>query len=434
VSTESAVAFAMLAALLVWPAYNVVLALVVAVPRPPRSWTIDAHDRYRLVYWIIIPALNEERVVARTVANALALDSAITPVRVLVVDDGSTDATPDVLAAIDDPRLQVLTRTRPQARQGKGEALNAAYRLVRAQAEADGSTAASIIGVIDGDGRGEPGMLRVVSAYFSDRTVGAVQCRVRIHNRSNVLALLQDLEFGCVVDGCQKLRDLLGTVGLGGNGQFVRLTTLTRFGDSPWSGCLVEDLDLGLRIHIKGQRIRYAQAATISQQGLTDVKRLVRQRTRWTQGNLQCARHLRALVLSRFVATIALPEFFQYLVTPWLVGPSSVALIALVVLALPTLGVDVAVEPWAFLLWLAAFYGPGLLWGLAHGLRYRGERLWRSLLAGLLYPAYLTLGVVAAWRALFRFTTNRNAWAKTERVLEGPLEEVEESPCTARSL
>ncbi|MGH2968452.1 MAG: hypothetical protein ACRDK0_05240 [Solirubrobacteraceae bacterium] len=38
-------------------------------------------------------------------------------------------------------------------------------------------------------------------------------------------------------------RDPLGSVGLGGNGQFVRLSALQDMGDSPWSRCLTEDLD-----------------------------------------------------------------------------------------------------------------------------------------------------------------------------------------------
>ena len=45
-----------------------------------------------------------------------------------MVDDGSDDGTPDVLAAIDHAGLTVLRRDFPNARKGKGEALNAAFR------------------------------------------------------------------------------------------------------------------------------------------------------------------------------------------------------------------------------------------------------------------------------------------------------------------
>lgn len=432
-TADSAVMFAMLAALLFWPAYNIALVVLMGLRRSGRRRSPSAWQRYPLTYWIIIPALNEERVVANTVASALALDSQFARVRVLVVDDGSDDATPQVLAQIDDSRLEVLTRVAPHARQGKGEALNAAFRLVRERAEEEGITASSVVGIIDGDGRGKPGMLSVVSAYFADRSVGAVQCRVRIHNRHHLLAMVQDVEFACVVDACQNLRDMIGTVGLGGNGQFVRLTVLRRLGDAPWTSCLVEDLDLGLRVHMQGLRIRYAPEAAITQQGLTDVRRLVRQRTRWTQGNLQCVHHLRALTTSRFVSTLSLPEFFQYLLTPWLLVPSSVLIAVTFLVALPVLE---TLSSGLILLWLGALLGPGLLWGVLHWLRYREDPFWRSLLAGLLYPTYLLLGVVSAWRALARLFLKRGSWAKTDRLAERPTSVpprsiTEVSPCTA---
>src|SRR4051812_16013414 len=82
-------------------------------------------------FWIIVPALNEQVVVGNTVNAALSLTGpGGTLARVLVVDDGSDDRTPEVLAAIDHPRLQVLRRNLPEARKGKGEALNAAYRYI----------------------------------------------------------------------------------------------------------------------------------------------------------------------------------------------------------------------------------------------------------------------------------------------------------------
>jgi 1,2-diacylglycerol 3-beta-glucosyltransferase len=133
-SPDSPWVLVMLALLLLWPAHNAVLA-VFAWWRP-RAHRSDRTEGLR--FWIVIPALNEERVVAATVAAALALDTPEHPVKVLVVDDGSTDGTPGILAGIDDPRLHVLRREPPEARKGKGEALNAAYRLIRDWSVRDG--------------------------------------------------------------------------------------------------------------------------------------------------------------------------------------------------------------------------------------------------------------------------------------------------------
>lgn len=412
--------------LLTWPAQNLLLALFGWRPMGRRSRkAIEITGKP--VFWIVVPALNEERVVGATVRAALALDAPETPVRVLVVDDASDDGTPDVLAGIDDPRLHVLRRELPAARIGKGHALNAAFQLIRDTARAEGTEHDTILGVIDGDGRGTPGMLVEIARLFDDPKVGGVQCRVRIHNRDRLLGFLQDIEFGCVADASQTMRDLVGSVDLGGNGQFVRLTELDRFGDEPWSACLVEDLELGLRMHLAGCRIRYARNATITQQGLVDARRLVRQRTRWGQGNLQCMRYVPRLIFSRNVNSIALVEFLYYLINPWLVVPLSAGVVGMAIANVfgaatgNTLNGLVAVGtalPAALFAWCSALLAPGLMWALVHWKRFGDEPLFRTVVVGMVYPVFLLIGVAATWRALFRHAAGKRGWVKTERLAE----------------
>src|SRR5690348_11109779 len=193
------------ALLTLWPAYNLALVAFSArdaatAGRRRRRDAIAPNGNEPLTFWIVVPALNEERVVGNTVAAALALTGPEgTRTRVLVVDDGSDDGTPDVLAAIDHPGLTVLRRDFPNARKGKGEALNAAYRRIRELSlEAGENVARVAVGVIDGDGRGSANLLHAVSRELRDAGVGALQVRVRIHNRTKVLGAVQDLEFACV--------------------------------------------------------------------------------------------------------------------------------------------------------------------------------------------------------------------------------------------
>lgn len=64
---------------------------------------------------IAMPAFNEEEGVEATVREALSvLDDLDAPGEVLVVDDGSTDRTPEILAQLsaEDPRLRVFTHAR----------------------------------------------------------------------------------------------------------------------------------------------------------------------------------------------------------------------------------------------------------------------------------------------------------------------------------
>lgn len=404
--------------LVAWPLHNILVALAT---RRRRSATTRAEG---LHFWIVIPALNEEVVISNTVTAALAMDAPETPIQVVVVDDASTDGTPAKLAEITDPRLHVIRRELPDARRGKGQALNAGYRYIRDQSN---DWHRAILGVIDGDGRAEPGQLAVISSAFADPRVDAVQGRVRIHNRVSILGLLQDIEFSCVADASQQLRDRLGSVGLGGNGQFVRIAALAQFDDKPWSSCLVEDLELGLRLHLKGGMIRYQPKFTITQQGLVDLRRLLRQRARWAQGNLQCARYVSGLFGSHSVGSIGLLDFLQYLVAPWLMIPISILVVAaagLTTAALAT-GTEIpilAADPddifRAITIWFGALLLPGFLWSTIHWLRYRDEHLLRCLVAGFIYPAFLLLGIVASWRAMIRHIGKTDNWVKTERTAD----------------
>ncbi|GLY05146.1 MULTISPECIES: glycosyltransferase [Actinoplanes] len=382
-------------------------------------------------FWVIVPALNEEAVVANTVSAALGLHGpAGTLARVLVVDDGSDDRTPEVLAAIDHPRLHIMRRELPEARQGKGEALNAAYRHISMlTAQAGVSPERVVIGIIDGDGQGSENILIEVSRLMRDSNVGAVQVQVRIRNRNKILGAVQDLEFGAIVDACQNLRDVLDTVGLGGNGQFSRLSTLQSLGTAPWSSCLVEDMELGLRMHLDGVSIRYTSRSSVTQQAVVDVRRLTRQRTRWAQGNMQCARYLGTLFSSPRIARSALMEIMHYLLSPW--ANAIVTILLMIMFGSGALGLAIGhpvlfLPTWAALaesivIWAVVTTIPGLIWAMVHKYKRGDEAMPRMMVAALAYPAFLVLGLAATYRALGRQASGRQGWAKTERLAEEPL-------------
>jgi 1,2-diacylglycerol 3-beta-glucosyltransferase len=426
------------ALLVAWPLYTLAL-LVFSV----RNGAQARRHRVRVdsaapvagqpdTFWIVVPCLNEERVVGRTVAAALELEGPWgSTTNVLVVDDGSDDGTPTVLAGIDHPNLHVLRRNLPEARKGKGEALNAAYRYIGERTVEHGVDPTTVaVGVIDGDGRGSRNLLMEVAHAMRDPRVGAVQCRVRIHNRTRLLAAVQDLEFGCIADASQSMRDSLSTVGLGGNGQFARLSALQKLGDTPWSACLVEDLELGLRLHLEGVRMRYMPQASVTQQGLVDVNRLLRQRTRWAQGNLQCARYVPKLTASRRIGNGQLVEMLYYLLAPWLNALGTIVMAGVWGYALTMLivgnGETFMIDSWAEFgtaaaVWIAAMFAPGLGWAMLHRMKLRDEKVSRLLLAGLAYPLFLFLGLISTWRAIGRHVARRQTWTKTERLVEEPV-------------
>ena len=71
---------------------------------------------------ILMPVYNEEARLADALKQALGVDYPC-EIELLIVDDGSKDATPEILAAVDDTRVHVVTHPRNQ---GKGAAIRSA--------------------------------------------------------------------------------------------------------------------------------------------------------------------------------------------------------------------------------------------------------------------------------------------------------------------
>ncbi len=152
--------------------------------------------------------------------------------RIVVIDDGSDDRTAG------DPRRDRPSRPLrpprrdPDARKGKAAALNYAYRSLREHRERAGT----IVVIVDADGRLRASAPRFAAAHFADPAVGGVQSLVRIYNRQNLLTWLQDVEFSVYGHLFQAGRDHWGTAGMGGNGQFNRLSALDDLADEEGPG------------------------------------------------------------------------------------------------------------------------------------------------------------------------------------------------------
>jgi 1,2-diacylglycerol 3-beta-glucosyltransferase len=299
-----------------------------------------------LLWIFLVPALDEAVTIADSVARLAEVD--VRARRIVVIDDGSGDATPQVLAGIDYPDLRVIRRDLPEARRGKAAALNQAYRDLDV---AGWSREHVVVGIVDADGRLAADAPRHIAHHFSDPRVGGVQARVRIYNRRRLLAWFQDVEFGVYGHLHQAGRNRVGTAGMGGNGQFNRLSALDDLveGEGPWRDRLTEDQDLGLRLSERGWKGRQDLHATVEQQGLSRLRPLLRQRTRWSQGNLQALGLAGAVARAPF-GRIARVELLLHLGLPFIQGMIGMVLICALVLA------ATGVAPW---------WGDGPTWYLA---------------------------------------------------------------------
>jgi cellulose synthase/poly-beta-1,6-N-acetylglucosamine synthase-like glycosyltransferase len=206
---------------------------------------------------------------------------------------------------------------------------------------------------------------------------------------------------------------------MGGNGQFNRLSALDSVADDeaggPWRDRLTEDQDLGLRLLAAGWQGRQDLRATVDQQGLSRLRPLLRQRTRWSQGNLQ-ALSLRGEVARAPVSLGARIEQTAYLLMPLWQGIIGVGLIAALVLAI---------------VGTAPFWGAGPTWqlGFFYLLAFGGTTLgcvaarsesgplgWvRGFLIAQVYTPYTWFLWPILLRSTARQLSGSGSWAKTER-------------------
>ncbi len=104
------------------------------------------------------------------------------------------------------------------------------------------------------------------------------------------------------------------------NGQFTRMSALDRIADefgTPWHGALLEDFELGLHVLLTGARTEYCDETFVAQTGLPRVRPLLRQRSRWAQGSMQCLQYLWRIVCSPQVSLPGALEIAYYLWVPW---------------------------------------------------------------------------------------------------------------------
>jgi 1,2-diacylglycerol 3-beta-glucosyltransferase len=271
-----------------------------------------------------------------------------------------------------------------------------------------------------------------VAPLFSDLRTAAVQVGVRMYNRdAGWLARMQDMEFLVFTEVFQRARQRYGNAGLGGNGQFVRLSALESLGAQPWTDYLTEDLDMGLRLQARGWRTAFTPATFVSQEGLTAMRPLMRQRTRWYQGHLQCWSRIAELLDCPDLSVGRTVDLMVYLV-----APVTVLLITLSIVAyLPRQALLLATQWEAtvhsflahnglLLWWYLIVFGLtpliGYIYWRASNRMARDVTLPRALFYGLLFSLYAYIWLPVGWRATWRLLRGERSWAKTLRLAAPP--------------
>ncbi len=287
-------------------------ALIIGILALIEKWRPDHHKLSNPppTASVLIPAHNEESVIVQTVTSVLASD--LQDLQVIVIDDGSTDATGRLLDEhfSSDPRVHIIH----QINRGKPAALSAG--IAHANTE--------IIVTIDADTEIEPDAISKLLRHFSDPQVGAVAGNVKVGNRSRWLTRWQALEYITSQNMEKRAFDLLNciTVVPGALGAWRRTAVEAAGGIT--ADTVAEDADLTIAIRRLGWRVGYDEEAIAWTEAPETAGVLIRQRFRWTFGTLQTFwKHKDTLFRPKFgtLGWIALPNIFLFQVVLPLISP-----------------------------------------------------------------------------------------------------------------
>ena len=260
---------------------------------------------------VLIPAYNEETVIVRTIRSVLNSDYA--NLRVIVVDDGSTDNTYDVAreayrAEIAKGKLMVLTK----ANAGKAEALNFGLQFVDEE----------IYVGIDADTVIASDAVSRLVCHFADPRVGAVAGNAKVGNRVNLWTRWQALEYITSQNFERRALDLFNVVTVVPGAIGAWRTDAVRAGGNYPVNTVAEDADLTMSLIQQGYRVIYEDRALAFTEAPINARGLMRQRFRWSFGTLQAVfKHKHAFLTNRAMGLFALPNIVIFQILLPLVSP-----------------------------------------------------------------------------------------------------------------
>jgi len=237
---------------------------------------------------IVMVVRNEAAVLTRKLENLTALDYPPEKLEIIVVSDGSTDRTNEILTQVPRIRSILLNKSR-----GKASALNHAIAAAKGE----------LVVFVDARQRIELSALRFLAGNFADQDVGCA---------SGELTLTDDLESGKargvglywkLEKLVRKLESETGSV-MGATGALyaVRRELLPQV----QPGTLCDDLYIPLEVVVQKKRVVFESRAVAFDAIFSDWKREFRRKVRTLAGNYQLLR------IAPWLLTGANPVRFEF--------------------------------------------------------------------------------------------------------------------------
>src|SRR5216110_1560877 len=257
--------------------------------------------------------LTTRKVIERTVRAALR--SSYKNLRVIVIDDGSTDRTLTVASECfsrEEAAGRVLILTKPNS--GKAEALNFGLQYLCGDEEI-------FIG-IDADTVIARDAVALLVPHFLDSKVGAVAGNAKVGNRVNLWTRWQALEYITSQNFERRALNTMGAVSVVPGAIGAWRVSVVREAGAFHTDTVAEDADLTMALLRRGYRVKYEDRALAYTEAPVNAGGLMRQRFRWSFGILQAVyKHRATFARKGALGWIALPNIVVFQILLPLVSP-----------------------------------------------------------------------------------------------------------------
>ena len=241
---------------------------------------------------ILVPAWNEAAVLEASIDRLVGLDYPADRLRVYVVDDASTDATPDVVQAKGrEYPGQVVHLRREKGGEGKAHTLNHGLGIIL------GDDWMQALLIMDADVIYEPDSLRKMTRHLADPEVGAVTAYIKEGSQpGNYLQRFVAYEYVTAQAAARRSQNVLGALAcLAGGAQLHSRANLEAIGGRIDTTSLAEDTFTTFNTQLAGNKVVFDGNATVWAEEPDAIVGLWKQRLRWARGNVQVTLRYRHL-------------------------------------------------------------------------------------------------------------------------------------------
>lgn len=224
----------------------------------------------------VVPAYNEGETIGEALNHIFNIDYDNIK-EVIVVNDGSTDNTKEVLETLSKkyPNLKIINHKRNFG--NAAIAQNTGFRVAKGE----------LVVVVDADSYPARDSLRKMVGFFDDEKVGAVTCPVVPRNREKFIEKLQVIEYKAIAFS-RKLLDYVDAIYVtpGPLAVYRRkaLLEIKGFDDKN----MTQDIEATWNLTYHGWERRMCLDTSVSSTVPNKISNWFKQRRRWNIGGLQC--------------------------------------------------------------------------------------------------------------------------------------------------